>query len=386
MAAEIILWISAGLIFYTYLVYPAIAFAASKCIGKKPSEIKEVSLPFVSVLMSVYNEEKVIKKKIESLLVSDYPSDKIELKIGSDASDDKTDEIINEFTVKDNRVTLFRSETRIGKASILNHLASNASGIITIITDANVIPSKDAVRLIASHLSQPGAGLCDATVKPVMTDDYGISSQENLYSIFETLLKRAEGVAWGTMICPYGGFYGVRSDLMPEIPENILADDLFIGISVLKSGFRSFNSEEAIASEDTQPEIAGQFRRRVRIAAGSFQNLFHFGPFPFKGFIPSFCFFSHKVLRWFTPLLLALVFMTTVILSGSSVFYFCLSGALLFFILLTALDLALQSVKISIKPLHYTTQFLMMNIALTYGFMKVLKGIKKGTWEPTKRF
>lgn len=384
MSAEIILWISAGILLYAYLGYPAIIFITAKYTTRYHSGPDDNDLPSVSVLMSVYNEEKVIREKIESLLTSNYPVDRIELRIGSDASDDKTDDIIREFT--DKRIFFFRSEKRMGKASILNSLSSGASGDILIITDANVIPSDNAVRYIVSVLSQPAAGLCDATVKQRIRDINGIALQENSYSSFETLLKRAEGKAWGTLMGPYGGFYGVKRSLMPDIPENMLADDLFVGLTVLKKGFRAFNSEDAVVSEDTQPEMAGQFRRRVRIAAGSYQILFHFGPFPFRGLLPSFCFFSHKILRWFSPLLLALVFMTTVILSGSSVFYFCLLGAQLFFILLPALDLALASMKVNVSLLRYATHFMMMNSALIYGFFKALKGIKKGTWEPTKRF
>jgi cellulose synthase/poly-beta-1,6-N-acetylglucosamine synthase-like glycosyltransferase len=187
------------------------------------------------------------------------------------------------------------------------------------------------------------------------------------------------------MTGPYGGCYAVRRELFPVIPENTLVDDLYVGLTVLRKGFDSFNAAEAVVSEDTQPDRADQYRRRVRIAAGSFQNLFRFGPFPSGRVTASFAFFSHKVLRWFTPLFLTLFFMTTVILSGRSDLYFCLLAVQLILILLSTLDLMFDRFGRTLHLPRYVTQFLLMNAALTAGFVKAVRGIKNGIWEPTKR-
>jgi cellulose synthase/poly-beta-1,6-N-acetylglucosamine synthase-like glycosyltransferase len=343
--------------------------------------------PSVSIMMPVHNEESVLRQKIQLLLASDYlPAGGLfEIIIGSDASDDGTDKIISEFARTDDRIIFYRAEERTGKSGMLNILASKAKGEIIIITDANVMPSKQTVRLLAEGFTEPETGLCDAAVIPSGNTDEGIIKQENFYSRFESALKRAEGEAWGTMTGPYGGFYAVRKSIFPVLPGNLLVDDLYVGLTVLKNGFSSHNIPEATVTEDTSPGIPGQFRRRVRIAAGSFQNLYHFGPFPGKSSKASFCFFSHKVLRWFSPLLLAFVFMTTVILSAHSVLYFCLLSIQLILILLPALDMVIYNTGKTLTPLRFATQFLMMNAALAAGFVKSLKGIEKGTWEPTKR-
>ena len=391
MAAETILLIAAMLLGWTYLLYPALVFFIAaiskrrKTKSKKPHLQDDSTAPFISVIMSVHNEEKVLGEKIRSLLASDYPAELTEFLAGSDASDDGTDEIMKEFAASENRIKYHRSPTRKGKAAMLNDLASLAQGDILIITDANVIFSPETVRLLASGFGSPRTGLCDATVVPSLSPGHGVMMQENMYTRFETSLRRSEGEAWGAMTGPYGGCYAVRHELFPLIPDNTLVDDLYVGLTVLRKGFSSFNVEEATVTEDTQPYIADQFRRRVRIAAGSFQNLFHFGPFPSGNFKTSFAFFSHKVLRWFTPLFLFLFFMTTVILSGLSVFYFCLAAIQLILILLPALDLMLDKSGRAIKPLRYVTQFLLMNAALAAGFVKAARGIKNGIWEPTKR-
>lgn len=445
MAAEIVLLIATILLVWTYLLWPAtvIALAAMKRRTADKDDIHGLAhlraedqpqaylqtqeqadaetrteippLPFVSVLMSAYNEEKVIREKMISLMASDYPAELTEFLVGSDCSADGTDEILKELAATENRIRYYRSPERKGKASMLNRLASKARGEILVITDANVFFSPGTVRELAggfirnataqdsvlyAGLKRPVTetesrksaacnrhvtGLCDATVIPGRSEGSGITRQENFYSRFETALKRAEGEMWGAMPGPYGGCYAVRRDLFPEIPANTLVDDLFVGLTVIAKGYRSFNIPGATVFEDTQPDLADQFRRRIRIAAGSFQNLFRFGPLPSKRFAASFVFLSHKVLRWFSPLLLVLFFMTTVILSGNSDFYLCMTAVQLIFIILSALDLLPGWHGKKVRYLRYITQFLMMNAALAAGFVKALRGIKSGIWEPTKR-
>ena len=391
MAAEMILLIAAFMLAWTYLLYPALAFtiAAIRKKQKTKNDKRRLqtanSFPSVSVVMSLHNEEKVISEKICSLLESEYPPELTEFLTGSDASDDSTDQILKQFAASDNRIKLHLNSTRKGKAAVINDLVSKAKGEILIITDANVIFSKNTIRVLASGFTSPDTGLCDATIISSTSTGHGVTRQENLYSSFEASLRRAEGEAWGSMTGPYGGCYAVRRDLFPVIPENTLVDDLYVGLTVLRKGFASFNLPEAIVTEDTQPDITSQYKRRVRIAAGSFQNLFRFGPLPARKFMPSFAFFSHKVLRWFTPLFLILFFMTTVILSGRSVLYFCLLAGQLILLLLSALDLILDRYGRKTKLARYITQFLLMNAALTAGFVKAVGGIKNGIWEPTKR-
>ena len=391
MAAEVIMIIALLMLIWTYLLYPAfvMTLAALKRTGKTDNIDQEgisyPDRPFVSVIMPVHNEEKVIREKTASLVASDYPASLTEFIIGSDGSTDGTERIMKDIALADTRIRFVHYGRRRGKAATLNDLVSEARGDILVITDANVIFTHCTIRHLAEGFRLPALGLCDATVIPGSSDDRGITRQENFYWNFEAALKRAEGELWGAMPGPYGGCYAVRREIFPLLPENTLVDDLFVGLTVLRKGCESRNAPYAVVFEDTQPDMAAQFRRRIRIAAGSFQNLFRFGLFPSEKFTASFAFFSHKILRWFTPLFLVIFFMTTVILSGRSDFYFWLSAIQLIFIILSALDLVLDRYGRKIRYQRYITQFLMMNAALAAGFVKAIRGIKNGIWEPTKR-
>ena len=389
MAAEIILKTAAALMVWTYLVYPASVILAAKLKRKMNPDSKsrhqQKPLPSVTVVMSLHNEKKVTAEKIASMLDSDYPAELLDFVIGSDGSTDGTNALLGTMSATNHRISCLVRAERRGKAAMLNDLVSEATGEILIVTDANVMFTRDTVRKLAAVLADPATGLCDATVRPITPGNAGVVRQENLYSRFETALKRAEGDLWGSMPGPYGGCYAVRRKLFPKLPENTLVDDLFVGLTVLKQNFRSTNATDAIVYEDTQPEMAAQFKRRVRIAAGSFRNLFLFGLCPGRRFSTCFAFFSHKIMRWLTPLFMFLFFMTTVILSGRSDFYLWLTAFQLIFIILSALDIVLERRGKRIRVQRFVTQFLLMNAALTAGFVKALIGIETGIWEPTKR-
>lgn len=384
MIAETIIFITVLLLAGTYVIYPLLTMAVSAI---KKRSIKVIpDLPTVTVLMPMHNEEKVAAAKIESLLALDYPAGNLEIILGSDASTDSTDEIISAFAAKSEMIRIVRSDIRLGKAGMLNLMVKLAHGEILVITDANVMPSPECLRLIVNHFRNKKTGICDAWPVTRSDDSKGITAQEKIYSSFEMRLKNAEGNAWGTMTGLYGGFYAIRKELFPLFPEKILVDDLYAVLNVISKGYNAINEEKAIVFEDIPPDVRGQFRRRIRIAAGSFQNLFYWGPLPgglFSG--ASYSFFIHKVVRWFSPLLIIIFFMTTVILSNHSLFYFAVVFGQIIFLFLSILDILLLKAGITIKPLRFTTQFLMMNAALLAGMIKAIKGVKEGIWEPTQR-
>lgn len=105
------------------------------------------------------------------------------------------------------------------------------------------------------------------------------------------------------MIGPFGGFYALRKNLYQLIPENFLVDDFFICMNVLKQNFKSIADPDAIAYEEVSEDWKQEYKRKARISAGNFQNLIHFENLLLRFNSTSFCFFSHKVLRWLGPFL-----------------------------------------------------------------------------------
>ncbi len=383
----IIFWISIFSIFHTYVLFPFIL----KIIGRNYAQnsniylASDVNLPRVSVVMAAYNEESVIEEKILSILASNYPTNKIEILIGSDNSTDNTNKIIVGLAKKNEAVKLFLLKERHGKAKIINKLTKVATTEIVILTDANVMFLPHTIYELVKHYKNDDIGLVGGNILNPEHAKTGISFQEKSYLINENKIKFLEGTIYGCMIGAFGGCYSIRKELYSPVPENFFMDDFFITMSVLAKQKKAINELKATTTEDVSNLISEEFRRKIRISIGNFQNLGAFSQLllpMYKGV--AFCFLSHKVLRWLTPF-----FMLFVLLSGIMLWHipFYKFSALVYLstFVLPIIDFLLRKIKIHILPLRFITHFFVMNLALLIGFFKYLKGVNTNVWQPTKR-
>lgn len=387
MIIKIIFWISAFLIMHTYIVYPLLLLILDKLFKKPGKNINTTYTPEVSVLMAVYNEEAVIREKIESLFSSEYPGGKMEVLVGSDSSDDSTGKILTELETLYPELKVIHFTERIGKPAVINRLSSIAKGDILIFTDANVFPEKNTISKLVHNFYDKTVGLVDSSLINTGIKRDGISLPEVAYISIELKLKNIEGSLWGTMMGPFGGFYAVRKASYEPLSKNILADDFRICMNVISKCEKAISDPEAIVYEDVSNSLREEFSRKVRISAGNFQNLKNFAFLLLKPFtIWSFCFISHKMLRWFTPFLWLIAVTTNILLIKGSFFFFLLIILQVIFLLLPAFDFLLKKLNIHFVPVRFFTHFILMNVALFVGFLKYIKGIRSGAWTPTKRY
>jgi cellulose synthase/poly-beta-1,6-N-acetylglucosamine synthase-like glycosyltransferase len=203
----------------------------------------------------------------------------------------------------------------------------------------------------------------------------------------EMKLKNIEGRLWGTMMGPFGGFYAIRKSSYEPLSGNILSDDFRICMNVISKSEKAISDTEAIVYEDVSNNLREEFSRKVRISAGNFQNLKHFAFLLLKPFtIWSFCFISHKMLRWLTPFLWLIAVTANILLIGNSFFFYHLIILQVIFLFLPAFDFLLKKLNTHIVPLRLFSHLFFMNVALFVGFIKYLKGIRSGIWKPTKRY
>jgi len=344
-------------------------------------------LPHVSILMALFNEEEVIEEKLNSILKTSYPNNKIEILIGSDNSTDKTNEIVEQYSIKNSNINFTVFSSRQGKPKIINQLQKKAKGTVLIITDANVIFSENTVFQMLKHFKNENIGLVDTQMihKKESISKSGISVQESSYINREVGIKQNESIIWGTMMGPFGGCYSIRNSLYKDVPSNYLVDDFYINMNVFVQSKNAINSKEAIVYEDVSNNLKDEFRRKIRIATGNFQNLSTFSKLLFskkKGL--AFSFFSHKVLRWLGPFFLLIALYSNLMLINSSLYQIILILFLVTF-LLPLIDTLLKKQNINISILRFITHFYTMNLALLIGFFKFLSGVKSGIWQPTKR-
>ncbi|MDA3818566.1 MAG: glycosyltransferase [Prolixibacteraceae bacterium] len=385
---QIIFWVSVAAIAYSYVLYPLILQLILRLKGKALFSQKSDMdyTPKLSVLIAAYNESSIIEKKIKSLYNTGYPIEKIEVLIGSDNSTDGTNEILQKLSTKYTNLYSFIFNSRQGKINIINQLEQKATGEILILTDANVLLQHNTLPELVKHFSDDRIGLIDTQMKNYGMNNNGISFQEKSYISREVYIKSLESKTFGTMTGPFGGCYAIRRELYTPVPANYLVDDFFICMNVLRKGKMAINNIEALAFEDVSNNLAIEFKRKIRIGTGNFQNLWHFSDIWLKLLKPAgFCFFSHKVLRWFGPFFLVAAFISNLLLFETALLYqisFVLQVIVTFS---TIADIILKKIGNHIVLLRFITHFYAMNLSLLIGFFKSLKGVKSNVWKPTKR-
>lgn len=386
-AANILFWVCVIAVFHSYVLFPVILRVAALLRKPKKGPASGADQPpMVSILLSAYNEEDVIEEKIRSVFQTRYPADRYELVVGSDHSTDRTVEIVRRLEGEFPSIRFFPFDVRQGKPNVINRLVAEACGEILVLTDANVIFDEDTLTNIMEPFANPSIGLVDTQMINLGMKREGISFQEKAYISREVRIKHLESQLWGVMMGPFGGCFAIRKQLFEPVPPTFLVDDFFLNMKVLESGYQAVNNPAARVYEDVSNDLSIEFRRKIRIATGNFQNLRRFiGLLSPARPALAFCFLSHKVLRWLGPVFLVAAFVSLAFLSFHSLFYRISLFAYAGLLLIPAVDYLLKKLNLHFQIFRFITHFLGMNLALIIGMVRYLKGVKTNVWQPTKR-
>lgn len=311
---EGIFWLAVALLAYTYLVYP-LSVAAVGCLARVPSPIppaQDAALPTVAVVVAAWNEERHIDARVRNLLALDYPADRLGIYVGSDGSTDAT--VARVTRLPSPRVRVLAFPERRGKASVLNDLVAEAREEIVVFTDANTEFRPDAVRTLVRHFADPAVGVVNGRLR-LHAAGAG-DRQETSYWGLETAVKRGES-RLGGLLGANGAIYAIRRALYRALPPDTLVDDFAIAMNVTATGPRTIFEPAALAFEEASAGIRAAFDRRVRIGIGNYQAFFRHPQYWSRGPWPRrFTYVSHKVLRWFSPHLLVVALLASLVLAA----------------------------------------------------------------------
>ena len=386
----VVFWGAVGLLLHTYFFYPLmlvawdglhqLLHAVRFLSGRDRREHRvEAFNPSVSLVVAAHDEESCISAKLDNSLSLDYPDRELEVLIGSDGSTDRTDALV--AGCPDPRVRL-SAAPRGGKVAVLNRCIPVAQGEIVILTDANTMIDKKAVRKLVRHFRDPEVGAVCGRLK--LYNRRKKTYEESTYWTYETLLKFYEG-KHGAVVGANGGLYAIRRSLFTKLPTDTVVDDFIIPLRMLEQGYKVNFESEAVAYEETTEDYGKEFSRRTRIAAGNFHALKLLRGLlnPLRGF-PAFAFWSHKVLRWVAPAFMALALVSNVFLCSSAMYRVIFLAQLLFYALAWLGSRGgLPSAVARFASIAY--YFVYMNVALAVGFWRFLKGTQKATWDRTAR-
>ena len=367
--AQIVFWVMILLLVHCYLLFPMTLPFVSEIFKRRKAPKQGVAeLPTVSILISAYNEEAVIERKIQNILELDYPKDKLEVLIGDDGSADKTAEIVARYA--DKGITLVKAPKNAGKAAMLNRLNKIAKNEILLFCDANTMFFPNVVRKLVIPFQDKKIGCACGHL--ILSDKSGstLGRGESSYWDLESEIKKFEGVL-DMLIGGNGALYAIRRELYTELPvKKSVMDDFFVTTKVLEKGFYCTFVTSAIGTEQTSKESSGEFRRKVRIGRANFNYLWSYLPLlnPFRPLL-AYLFFSHKILRWFSPHIIILIFILNAFLLMQGRVYQISFGLLIFMAIVCATK---------IVPSAY--YFMSMNVALLKGFFLSFAREKSGGW------
>ncbi|MEY4991216.1 MAG: hypothetical protein RI948_82 [Bacteroidota bacterium] len=385
MLLQILFVLGSVFLLYSYLIYPFLLKYLLQKQQAPTAYATNEALPALSIVIAAHNEEKVLREKLDSILQSAYPQERIEILIGIDASSDLSALIAEEYQSKFAACQVFVFKERQGKIKIVNALVPRAQHALIVLTDANVLFTEQTLLQLQAPFSDPQIGLVDTTMKHYGLKNTGISVPESTYIAGEVLIKEAEGKLWGAMMGPFGGCFAFRKRCFEPIPEHFLVDDFYINMICIEKGLRCVTQTEAIVLEDVSNDLLIEFKRKIRISSGNFQNLRRFWPLLFKFNWVSFTFFSHKVLRWILPVFLVAMTLQILQKQDSSWFYQLLYFILLLIPISFIVDYMARKRDIHLVWLRFVIHFVSMNIALLIGMFRFFGGIRSSVWQPTKR-
>ena len=366
---QVLFWLAVGIVMYTFLGYPLLVGLLVRC-AHRPVR-KAAITPGVTLLIPAYNEAPVIARKIENSLALDYPPERLEIIVVTDGSDDGTVDIVAGYGERG--VRLYHQPQRQGKMAAINRVMPLVGGEIVVFSDANAMIERGALRALVRNFADPSVG-------GVAGEKRVLGGGEGLYWRYESFLKRCDN-ALSSVMGAAGELFAIRRCLFEPPPPNALIDDFVISLRLVETGWRVVYEPEAVVMEEPSPTLAGEWRRRSRIAAGGFQSIQWLSGMlnPARGRV-AWQYFSHRVLRWAaTPFLLPAIYGLNLLLLGLP-FYRLVLLAQTAFYAAALLGYALARRGMQRGPLHAVFYFCFTNVAALAGFWRYVTGTQPVTW------
>jgi cellulose synthase/poly-beta-1,6-N-acetylglucosamine synthase-like glycosyltransferase len=342
--------------------------------------------PPVTLIVTAYNEEKIIHEKIKNLLELDYPADKIRMMIIADGSTDDTKSIVAQYPA----IQLLYLPERKGKYAAIKRAVKQVTTPVIIFSDANTMLNSQSIKKMVQHFSDPKTGGVAGEKKIINGPGAGaVGAGEGLYWQYESFMKKLDA-GLHTVIGAAGELFSIRTELFRELSDDLIIDDFVISMQICLQGYRIAYEPEAFSTEPPSATLAEEEKRKVRISAGAYQsvgylkdalNLRHHSLLAFQ-------FISRRLLRWlFCPPMLILFFISNaciVFINPHPFYNIILLGQLFFYLMATAgWALVRQSGKAGIFTIPF--YFVFMNYCLVKGLIRYRQGRQSVLWEKALR-
>ena len=371
-AARFAFWSSVTMLGYVYVGYPVLLTMWAR-VYRRPVHSAAIE-PGVCLFIPANDEEEVIEAKLLNALALDYPQDRLDIVVVSDGSVDTTESIVRRFAP---RVRLLPLAPRRGKIAVINDGMRSVASDLVIFSDANTFLERDAVRKLVQNFADPRVGAVSGDVA-LVGERASMGRSEDLYYCYERWVQQAESHA-GSMIGADGALYAIRRELFVAPQSDTILDDMAIPMAVARQGYRVIFEPQARASERGCETANEEFERKSRVVAGAVQFLTRAdSAVPVRSYQLLISLFSHKALRWLSPVFAVCALIASAVLANQSAIYalaFVTEAAML----LVGVAGCVRSLRrwSVVATAHY---FWLVQIAAAVGVVRGLAGRQSVLW------
>lgn len=376
-----IFWICALAALYSYFLYPLLLWALARRQSPTPAATPaEEALPFLSLIITAYNEEARIEAKLANALALDYPADRLEIIVASDGSTDATDRLVADHA--EQRIRLVRAEQRLGKENAQLCAIQQARGEVLVFSDVATEMPADALHRLVRHFASPDVGAVSSEDRFVSQD--GTVAGEGLYVRYEMALRRLESRRAG-LVGLSGSFFAARREICQQWDIHS-PSDFNTALNCARAGRRAVTAPDVLGYYRDLKDPSREYQRKVRTVLRGMTGLCrhadvlnptHFGWFALQVF-------SHKLMRWAVPwALLGLLLTTAALADDSGWFRLLLLAQLAFYALAVAAHVSPRVRQNSLARVVYF--FVQVNLAIAHATLLFLRGRRMTVWEPSAR-
>ncbi|MCI0564655.1 MAG: glycosyltransferase family 2 protein [Nitrososphaera sp.] len=376
--AEMLFIGSVFLIFFAYFGYPFTLVLAGWVSGR---DVKTAMIvPRVTFIITVHNEEKRIKDKLENTLSLDYPKVQLQILVASDGSTDRTIEIARDYSNRG--VELLDIADRAGKENAQKEAVKKATGEVIVFSDVATMLERGGLQQLVSNFADPTVGCVSSEDR--LSGRNGKPSGEGFYVRYEMWLRRLESRA-NSLVGLSGSLFAARKEVCEDFSSEMQSDFRTV-LNSIRMGLRGISDPRAIGFYQDGADPTREWDRKIRTVLRGLTvffghldllNVLQYGLFSYQ-------LFCHKLLRWSVPFFLIFALFSNFILASESLVFFLTLLLHVFFYSLGILGLR-QSELTDKSLIKIPMYFLAVNISILVAWWRYLKGQRTVMWAPTTR-
>ena len=314
IVAVVLFWGSLAALAWTHALYPATVALAGR-VYKRCVALDPEYRPSVAVIVTAYNEESAIERRLENLRALDYPPELLELVVTSDASTDRTEELAEAAGAR-----VIRNQ-RGGKVAAQDAAVRTTEAEVVAFSDANATWAPDALRKLVRNFADPRVAYVCGRLRLEAPDG---SNKEGVYWRYELLTREGES-RLGSVTAGNGAVYALRRSDYAEVDPRF-GHDLSLPYLMVQRGRRAVYEPEALAFERPTPTNESEYRRKVRMFEHAW--LIVLRGRMLRGQKPGYllALVSHRHLRYASGLLHLILLGSSIALLGQGTVYAVLLG------------------------------------------------------------